>query len=411
MHTFREIVLPWLAHNALIVSRNRKHNCFNNKAEHTHSDLINYMRIAILGTRGVPNNHGGFEQFAEYLAQGLTKRGHDIFVYNSHTHPYQEKLWNEVNIIHCFDAEHKLGTAGQFVYDLNCILDSRKRNFDIILQLGYTSSTVWGWLLPRKKSIVTTNMDGLEWKRTKYSKPIQWFLKRAEYLGTVYSDYWIADSLGIKDYLKKKYDIFSTYIPYGANAFELPDPVVVKDFSVEANGYNMLIARFEPENNLDTILEGATKATNKVPFLVIGKHNTKYGEYLKKKYKDFAHIRFVGAIYDINILNNLRYYSNIYFHGHSVGGTNPSLLEAMASQALICAHQNPFNKTILHEDAFYFSDSEEVKHCIEMIEKKHHLMYVENNVNKIKNIYNWEKIIDQYENHFKIIIQNKNEIH
>lgn len=369
------------------------------------------MRIAILGTRGIPNNHGGFEQFAEYLAQGLTQRGHDIFVYNSHNHPYQEKLWNKVNIIHCTDAEHKYGTAGQFIYDLNCILDLRKRDFDIILQLGYTSSTVWGWLLPRKKSIVTTNMDGLEWMRTKYSKPIRWFLKRAEYLGTVFSDYWIADSLGIKDYLKKKYDITSTYIPYGANIFELPDPAVVKNFSVEANGYNMLIARFEPENNLDTILEGATKATNKIPFLVIGKHNTKYGEYLKKKYKDVAHIKFVGAIYDINILNNLRYYSNIYFHGHSVGGTNPSLLEAMASQALICAHENPFNKTILHEDAFYFSGSEGVKHCIEMIEKKYHLNSVENNVNKIKNIYNWEKIIDQYENHFKIIILNKNEIH
>lgn len=369
------------------------------------------MRIAILGTRGIPNNHGGFEQFAEYLAHGLAKRGHDIFVYNSHNHPYQEKFWNKVNIIHCFDAEHKLGTAGQFIYDLNCILDSRKRNFDIILQLGYTSSTIWGWLLPRKKSIVTTNMDGLEWKRTKYSKPIQRFLKWAEYLGTVFSDYWIADSLGIKDYLKKKYDIFSTYIPYGANAFELPDSHVLKKYSVEAYEYNMLIARFEPENNLDTILEGATKATNKMTFLVVGKHNTKYGEYLKRKYKDATYIKFIGAIYDINMLNNLRYYSNIYFHGHSVGGTNPSLLEAMASQALICAHENPFNKTILHNDAFYFSNDEEVKHCIEMIEKKYHLNSVENNVSKIKNIYNWDRIIDQYENHFKIIILNKNEIH
>ena len=124
------------------------------------------MKIGILGTRGVPNYHGGFEQFAEYLSLGLLKRGLDVYVYNSHNHPYQEKIYKGVKIIHKNDPEHKLGTAGQFIYDLNCIRDSRKRNFDIIYQLGYTSSSIWWWLMP-KKTIIVTNMDGLEWKRTK----------------------------------------------------------------------------------------------------------------------------------------------------------------------------------------------------------------------------------------------------
>ena len=94
------------------------------------------MKIGILGTRGIPNHYGGFEQFAEYLSVGLVELGAEVWVYNSHNHPFQEKKWKSVNLIHCFDPEYKIGLAGQFVYDFNCILDSRKRNFDILLQFA-----------------------------------------------------------------------------------------------------------------------------------------------------------------------------------------------------------------------------------------------------------------------------------
>ena len=120
--------------------------------------------------------------------------GHEVFVYNSHNHPNQNNKWNEVNIIHCYDPEFKLGTIGQFIYDLNCTLDSRKRNFDIILQLGYTSSSVWNWLF-KPTSKLFTNMDGLEWKRTKFSRPVSLFLKYAEKLAVKHSDVLISDSL------------------------------------------------------------------------------------------------------------------------------------------------------------------------------------------------------------------------
>ena len=101
------------------------------------------MKIAILGTRGIPNFYGGFEQFAEFFSVYLAEKKHEVYVYNSHNHPYQEKTFNGVNIIHKYDPEYKIGTAGQFIYDLNCILDIRKRNFDIVLQLGYTRSYLW----------------------------------------------------------------------------------------------------------------------------------------------------------------------------------------------------------------------------------------------------------------------------
>lgn len=362
------------------------------------------MNIAIIGTRGVPNYYGGFEQFAAYLSRGLVEQGHRVTVYNSSSHPYQESSWHGVDIVHCYDPEDKIGTVGQFIYDFNCILDCRRKNFDIILQLGYTSSSVWGWMLPRKRSIVTTNMDGIEWKRSKYSAKVRRFLKYAEKLGVKYSDYLIADSIGIQKYLKKEYDKNSLYIPYGAEPFHDPDMSFLAEYRLLPFKYNMLIARLEPENSIEIILDGVVASETDLPFIVVGKINTPFGQYLVKKFKRNGQIRFVDGIYDITVLNNLRYFANLYFHGHTVGGTNPSLLEAMASQSLICAHKNIFNESILGSDAFYFSDSAEVADLLREVEKKNHQQMVLANDQKVIAKYSWEKIIRQYIKHFESIL-------
>jgi len=363
------------------------------------------MKIAILGTRGIPNHYGGFEQFAQYLAKGLTEKGYDVTVYNSHTHPYKEKTWNGVRIIHCKDLENKIGTAGQFIYDLNCILHSRKQQYDVILQLGYTSNSLWGWLLP-KNAVVTTNMDGLEWKRTKYSSVVRKFLKHAEKLAVRYSDYLIADSMGIQEYLNTKYNKTPVFIPYGADLFVNNNSSILDEFDASPYNYDMLIARLEPENSIEIILDGKVKSNSERKFLIVGKHLTPYGEYLKKKYSLFPQIQFIGGIYNIDKLNNLRYYSNIYFHGHTVGGTNPSLLEAMASKSLICANDNPFNKYILEKDALYFKTSDDVASHFKTI--KYDLpiyqQMIENNKKKIEEKYTWNNIIDQYADHLKEIL-------
>ena len=356
------------------------------------------MKIAILGTRGVPNNHGGFEQFAESLSQFLVRKGHEVTVYNSHKHPYQEKTWKGVCIVHKYDPEYLLGTAGQFLYDLGCVMHTRRHSFDIILQLGYTSSSIWNRLFS-KKSIVITNMDGLEWKRQKYNQPTQKFLIHAESLAVKHSNYLVADSIGIKEYLLEKYKVSSQYIAYGAEFFNSPVQEIIEDYNVTVGNYDLLIARLEPENNIETILDGVVGTKIKRDFLVIGKHETKYGKFLKEKYKHTTNIKFKGGIYNQNHLDNLRYFSNLYFHGHSVGGTNPSLLEAMASGALIVANDNIFNKGVLEKDAFYFKDKEDIKKCLE-INKEKHKDFIENNSVKIKTKFTTEIINLQYENFF-----------
>ena len=368
------------------------------------------MKVAILGTRGIPNHHGGFEQFAEYFSVYLAKEGHDVYVYNSSMHPYTESTFNGVKLISCYDPEEKIGTAGQFIYDLKCILDSRKRNFDIILQLGYTSSSVWSRLFP-KKAVIITNMDGLEWKRSKYSKPVQKFLKYAEKLAISHSDFLISDSIGIQDYLSETYNVNSEYIAYGAEMFNTPNKQILTEYNVEANKYNMLIARLEPENNIETILDGVAAVKQKTPFLVIGKHNdNQFGAYLKDKFKAHTNIRFIGGVYDINHLNNLRYYSNLYFHGHSVGGTNPSLLEAMASNILIVANNNKFNKAILNDNAFYFDNSKDVEKALLEIKKLDYTHKTDNCLNDINTKFSWNYINEKYLNYLKscFIQKNKN---
>lgn len=365
------------------------------------------MKIGILGTRGIPNNHGGFEQLAEYLSVYLVERGHEVFVYNIHTHPYKENSWNGVNIIHCYDLEHKIGTAGQFIYDLNCIIDSRNRDFDILLQLGYTSSSVWFRLLS-KKQIILTNMDGLEWKRTKYTPLVRNFLKLAERWAIVSSDFLISDSIAIKSYLMDKYCRDSKFIAYGANIFGTPDKEVIMEYNIEPYNYNMLIARLEPENNIETILDGVVASNCNLPFLVIGKHETKFGNYLKDKFKSDNRIKFLGGIYNINHLDNLRYYSNLYFHGHSVGGTNPSLLEAMASNSLIVAHENPFNRSILEENAFYFSKSDEIRLHLKRTKENYKEM-IQSNLLKIENEFSWKIINSKYESYLLSLLEPVNQ--
>jgi hypothetical protein len=355
------------------------------------------LRIGILGTRGIPNRYGGFEECAEKLALGLVQKGHQVWVYNSHNHEYQQSEWQDVQIIHCNDPEKKLGTAGQFIYDLNCINDARHRHFDVVLQLGYTSSSVWWWRWPRR-AINIVNMDGLEWKRSKYSAKVRAFLKKAEAWAARHGDILISDSPGIRQHLLETYQKASTYIPYGASVYEQPDINVLKKYGLQPDSYHLLIARMEPENNIEMILRGYLESEDTKPFLVIGNTGNAFGNKMKELFDKAAGIRFLGAIYDASVINALRYYSHLYYHGHSVGGTNPSLLEAMACNALIAAHANTFNRAILGEDSFYFSTISEVAGIIHRCrEKSDYAAWIAHNRRKIIDTYNWPAVVHAYE--------------
>ncbi len=316
------------------------------------------MRICILGSRGIPNRYGGFEQFAEQLAPGLVQLGYEVAVYCTHHHPYDSDFYKGVELIRCYDPEPQIGATGQFIYDLNCILDSRRKNFDLIYQLGYTTSGIWQWLMPRQP-ILVSNMDGLEWSRAKYSAPVKALLRWSERAVVRRSDYLIADAVPIQTFLRKNYDVEATFLAYSATLFEHPEEGQLERLGLSPREFMLVIARLQPDNHVEMVIQGVLESGIGQPLIVVGDTRGRYGQYLKSNYGS-AQIRFLGGIFEPHLLDNLRHFARIYFHGHSAGGTNPSLLEAMAAGARIWAHDNPFNRSVLESGARYFSSAADI---------------------------------------------------
>ena len=366
------------------------------------------MKIAIIGTRGIPNNYGGFEQFADIVSQMWVKEGHDVYVYCPHNHPYQSTEFNGVHRIVVKDPEERMGTVGQFLYDLRCIRDARKRNFDIFLQLGYTSRSVWGFLFP-KKTCVITNMDGLEWKRAKYGKTVKALLKTAERWAVKQSHAMVADSRGIQSYLQETYKKDSDFIAYGAALYneEANSSLPTKYNSLKPYQYDLVITRFVADNNLEMILDGYLLSEQKHPLIMLGNSKNEYGLFLRSKYKNDS-IIFEDPNFNMNELNELRAFSRLYFHGHSAGGTNPSLLEAMASNALLCVHNNAFNNSVIEGNGFHFENANEIASLMNKnIQKEEFTSWIEGNRNLIENKYSWNFISSCYLDLFQRMLNSK----
>jgi len=368
------------------------------------------VKIAIIGSRGIPNNYGGFEQFAEYLSRSLVARGHEVWVCNPHYHSYKGDQFQGVHIRHVYNPETFMGTPGNFIYDFLCLRFAIRTKPDIILMLGYTTSSVWFRFFNFSKVVLITNLDGLEWKRDKWGPVVKRMTRWFESLAVKYGGHLVADHYEIQRYFLEHHQAKTTYIPYGAEEFTAPSEIELKEYHLEKKNYSLLIARFEAEHNIEMIIDGFLESGRQDLLLLVGNHATPYGESLKRKYKAESRLRFMGGIYNMKKLNNLRYYSNFYFHGHSIGGTNPSLLEAMAARALIVAHDNPFNKGILGSNAFYFSTSEDIARILKNTDPRAtaSTAMLESNVRNIIAHYNWNNITALYESLFTGLLKEKN---
>ena len=374
------------------------------------------MKIAFVSTRGIPNNYGGFEQFAEYISVGLAARGHEVTVYSPHYHPYQELMYKGVRVKHIYSPEKWMGgSVGSFFYDYACLKDAlRREDFDIIYEAGYTS-IIPAYIRFNVKNVrhpvFTTNMDGLEYKRTKFNKWVQKFVFWEERMAVKHSHYLIADNLGIQDYYKEKYGKDSKYLAYGANVYDNYQSEFLKEFDLEKGKYLLVIARLEPENNIFMAIEGyiASELFGKMPLVIVGKTNTPYGKFLVEHYARYKHVKFVGGIYDFDKINSIRHFSYAYFHGHSVGGTNPSLLEAMASECFILSHDNVFNRTVRGENAVYYGSTDDamnIMNNLESIVAAHKVDYTAKNLEIIRTKYSWEKLVDEHEKYFLWMLED-----
>jgi rhamnosyltransferase len=377
--------------------------------------------IAIIGSRGIPNNYGGFECFTEILSKNLVKRGYTIHV--SCENPGEKNnpaTFNGVNLFY-FPIKHPksafMGMIYEILYDVYSLFMASLKA-DQIYMLGYSAALFF--FIPKLfRKTLYLNPDGFEWKRAKFSSSVKILLKINEMMGSFWADRIIADSKGIKDYYDKKYDIESSFIAYGAD--EIPPvkwdneklPEILKHGIKINPAYWLLVARLEPENNIHTIIEGYIKSDAKKPLIIIGNFvSPQYEEYIHSivaEKSDDKKIVFTGGIYDLETLNMLRQNCFGYLHGHSVGGTNPSLVEAMAMKSLLIAHDNQFNREVCEDTALYFYNSDELKQRINQVESnpENYQEYKSKTFDRVRKEYSWDKIVEQYHHLFKANVRGE----
>lgn len=357
------------------------------------------MKIAIIGSRGIPNRYGGFEQFAEVVSKIWATLGHDVICYSPHYHEFQLHELDGVNIKHIYCPEKKFGAAAHIIYDYLSFRDAVAENCDIFLQLGYQSSAI-SYPLFRKKvrRCIVTNMDGMEWQRSKWSKPVKYLTKFSEYLAVKFSGHLVSDNKGIADYLHISYGVKSDMIQYGCEDVAPKSRDLISRWSSKDDNYDLLIARLEPENNIEMIIEGFVDSKSNRKLLIVGNSETQYGRYIKSLFHSHSNVLFIGSIYNKEKLDSLRQHCFLYFHGHSVGGTNPSLLEAMAAGSRVVAHDNEFNRSVLGCDSIYFKDSNQVSEIIKSSQEcsKDLDEFKFSNKQKIISNYRWEDIALKY---------------
>jgi glycosyltransferase involved in cell wall biosynthesis len=353
------------------------------------------MKIAVLGTRGIPNNYGGFEQFAELASQIFVKNNHEVVVYNPSDHPYASDTFHGIKIVRMTSRERSLGFLNTFLFDYLCFRDADSKDFDVVLFLGYHPVSLY-YKFKKNRAKIVTNMAGMEWQRSKWNAIAKWVIKYCEKLAVLYSDAIVADNEGIANYYRNTYRVHASLIAYGAVLPGQASPSHLDKYGVKKNGYSMLIARFQPDNNIEMVLDGYCSSMSNEPFLVVGNCSNKYGQILRKKYKNNPNIRFTGPVYDYQQLSSLRHFARLYFHGHSCGGTNPSLLEAMASGALVASHDNEFNRAVLGTDAFYFNTAGQVAEHIRQASQSMREIWSKNNKDKILTIYSWDIVASEY---------------
>ncbi len=327
------------------------------------------MKISILGTRGIPARHSGFETFAEQFALYLAKREHDVTVYCQIPEGTAEfrDMWNGIRRIAFSEGDHPFGTIR---FDLRTVLDVCRQRDCVVLTLGYNTA-LFSFLYRVFGIRNYMNMDGIEWIRQKWSRPARLWLRANEWFGAKLANHLVADHPEIKDHLLAVAPAEKiTVIPYGAYPVKEADESYVRELGLEPYKYFLVIARSEPENSILEIVKAQTTREGKHPLVVLGRympHENRYHAQVFEAAKG-ERVLLPGAIFEKARVQALRYFAAAYIHGHQVGGTNPSLVEALAAGNAVIAHNNRFNRWVCGPHARFFLNIEELGRHMDVLE-------------------------------------------
>ena len=316
----------------------------------------NRLRIAILGSVGVPARYGGFETLADNLARfhADTGRLDALSVYCSRpAYPDRPEKFGNSELRY---SRFRANGAPSVIYDATTLRDAIRQDTDVALLLGVSGAVALP-VLRRGRTRIITHVDGLEWRRGKWSAPARAFLRWSEALAVRHSDAVIADSPSIADHLRREYGVTAEVIAYGGDHAVTP-PQPASDTPPDMpDGYALGLCRIEPENNVQMILEAFAEATK--PLVFVGNWDAStYGRALKSRYGNAPQIRLLDPIYAPGPLYALRQGASAYVHGHSAGGTNPALVEMMHIGHPVLAFDCVFNRLATKDAAQFFTDKD-----------------------------------------------------
>ncbi len=385
------------------------------------------MHIAFVGSRGIPAKYGGTETFVEEVSKRLIKKGFRIYV-TCESDEFFEDEYNGISRVHVPSIQGKSVTIPSIndVVATTYFLLKHSKDVDVIYYVA-PDGALAAILAKLAKKKILINPDGIEWKRLikrSYFIPFHMFpiylatmiyMYLMEYLSCKLPDVVVADSIGIKEHLKRGHNPKRVvYIAYGARELVSLDISkdkelrILKKFGLSPKGYYLTVARIVAENNIHMEIEGFKKAKSKKKLVIVGNFNEKdpYTKHLFKLKGNNENIIFLNPIYDKEVLGVLRKNCFAYIHAYEVGGTNPSLLEQMLFKRPILAYDVPFNREVLQEGGIYFKDAEDLANKMGMLEREGFDLKLikKTQVKRIKRQYNWGKVAREYERVFRALI-------
>ena len=385
--------------------------------------------VYIIGSKGIPAKYGGFETFVEKLTEYQKDSNIQYYVACMRENSAKSSITDdqfEHNGAICFNIDvANIGPAKAIAYDIaavNKAIEIAKKNKDEAPIFYILACRIGPFIARLKKKIqaiggtLFVNPDGHEWLRAKWSLPVRKYWKFSEQLMVKHADLLVCDSKNIEKYIQedyKQYQPKTTYIAYGTDTSKSilkPDDEKVRNWykekAIAENGYYLVVGRFVPENNYETMIREFMKSNSKKDFVLITnvEQNKFYDQLLKDTgFDKDPRVKFVGTVYDQELLKYIRENAFAYFHGHEVGGTNPSLLEALASTRLNLLLDVGFNREVGENGAIYWR-KDELARVIEAVEQ-----FDENAISeldkkssqRIAEAFTWEEIVVDYEEEFE----------
>ncbi len=358
------------------------------------------MRIALIGTRGVPARYGGFETCVEEVGSRLAARGHDVVVFCRPTHdlvdePDVSSTYRGMQLVQLPIVRRR--SVETLCHTALSVLHPSLRATDAAILFNAANSPLLPVLRARRIP-VATHVDGLEWMRAKWGRMGRRYYRLAESLAVRWSDGIISDAQGIADYYRSEFGADSDLIAYGAPIITADHAERIEELDLQAGKYHLVVARFEPENHVLEIVRGYEQSKAELPLVVVG--SAPYADEYTAAIRSAAgrRVRLLGGVWDQDQLNQLYSHALTYLHGHSVGGTNPSLLRAAGAGAYTIAFDVDFNREVLGDTAAYFSTAGDVAREVVAAEADP-ASVMDRGVQLQAAIerYNWEDVADRYE--------------